>query len=383
MKIILLVIDGLGIGAMPDAAAFSDVGANTLKHVTEQTFVKLPTLTEWGLYAAAGLSTQKGSGAYGKMQELSLAKDTTVGHWEMAGVVTLRPFPTYPKGFPARIVHGLEKIFGTKILLNRPYSGTDALRDYGQKHLQTKCPIVYTSADSVLQIAVHTDVMSTAELYRKCEEVRNLMQGEDAVGRVIARPFAGTCPNYYRTEGRKDFALAPPKNLLDELSANGIPVIGIGKIEDIFAHRGLTESYHTQNNQDGLTKTAEVCRKTKDGFVFVNLVDTDSLYGHRRDVIGYAKSLSATDSALKDLRRLLRPEDVLMITGDHGCDPTFSAHTDHTREQTPLLIVGDAVVPTDLGELQGFDTIADTVREAFGMPQNGKSVWKKITTSHA
>ena len=381
MRAFIVVIDGFGIGAMPDCKKFNDYGANTLKNVRAAYDVNLPTLADMGLYNIDGTynDDRQPNGAYARLLELSKGKDTTVGHWEMAGVITNEPMPTFPNGFPQSFVAKLEKELGTKILCNKPYSGTEVIKDYGEEHLKTGYPIVYTSADSVLQIAVHMDKYTIEQLYDMCEKARKLCTGKYAVGRIIARPFTGKYP-FTRTAERKDFSLNPPaKTILDDVKDAGLESVAVGKIEYIFNGQGITRSIHTESNLDGLNKTIEIAKERFDGLVFVNLVDTDMKFGHRRDVFGYAEALEEIDAKIAELIRVMHHDDVLYITGDHGCDPTHKAHTDHTREYTPLLIYGCDVVPTNLGTLNGFDVIADTVREQLEIGGGPKSVWEKVT----
>jgi len=381
MKAFILVIDGFGIGAMPDCKKYNDFGANTLKNVRNAYDLNLPVLSEMGLYSIDGTydDDRQPNGAFARLQEESKGKDTTVGHWEMAGVITKEFMPTFPNGFPKEFVDELEKAFGKKILCNKPYSGTEVIRDYGKEHLETGCPIVYTSADSVLQIAVHMDKYSIDELYEMCQKARDLCVGKYAVGRVIARPFDGEYP-FVRTAERKDFSLDPTgETILDVMKAAGYASVAVGKIENIFNGRGITRSIHTHSNLEGLNVTLDLAKENFDGLVFVNLVDTDMKFGHRRDVYGYAQALEEIDKKVGELLPLLQPDDVVYITGDHGCDPTHRAHTDHTREYTPLLIYGCDVVPTNLGTLRGFDVISDTIKEQFDLPCGQKSVWELIT----
>lgn len=381
MRAFILVIDGFGIGAMPDCKKFNDYGANTLKNVRAAYDLNLPTLSEMGLYNIEGTynDDRMPNAAYARLQELSKGKDTTVGHWEMAGVITKEPMPTFPNGFPQSFITKLEKELGTKVLCNKPYSGTEVIKDFGEEHLKTGFPIVYTSADSVLQIAVHMDKYTIDELYVMCEKARELCTGKFAVGRVIARPFTGAYP-FTRTAERKDFSLNPPaKTILDDVKEAGMDSVAVGKIEYIFNGQGITRSIHTESNLDGLNKTIEIAKERFDGLVFVNLVDTDMKYGHRRDVFGYAAALEEIDAKVAELVKLMHHDDVLYITGDHGCDPTHKAHTDHTREYTPLLMYGCDIVPTNLGTLLGFDVIADTIREQLGIGGGPKSVWEKVT----
>lgn len=381
MRAFILVIDGFGIGAMPDCKKFNDYGANTLKNVRAAYDLQLPVLSDMGLYNIDGTynDDRMPIGAFARLEELSKGKDTTVGHWEMAGVITNEPMPTFPNGFPQNFVSKLEKEFGTKILCNKPYSGTEVIKDYGEEHLKTGYPIVYTSADSVLQIAVHMDKYSIEQLYEMCIKARKLCTGKYAVGRIIARPFTGAYP-FTRTAERKDFSLDPPaKTLLDNVKDAGLQSVAVGKIEYIFNGQGITRSIHTENNLDGLNKTIEIAKEHFDGLVFVNLVDTDMKYGHRRDVFGYAEALEEIDQKVAELIKVIHHDDVVYITGDHGCDPTHKAHTDHTREYTPLLIYGCDVVPTNLGTLKGFDVIADTIKDQLDIGGGPKSVWEKVT----
>ena len=381
MRAFILVIDGFGIGAMPDCRKFNDYGANTLKNVRAAYDLNLPVLSDMGLYNIDGTynDDRMPIGAYARLEELSKGKDTTVGHWEMSGVITNEPMPTFPHGFPQSFISKLEKELGTKVLCNKPYSGTEVIKDYGEEHLKTGYPIVYTSADSVLQIAVHMDKYTIEQLYEMCEKARKLCTGKYAVGRIIARPFTGAYP-FTRTAERKDYSLDPPaKTILDDVKEAGLQSVAVGKIEYIFNGQGITRSLHTESNLDGLNKTIEIAKEHFDGLVFVNLVDTDMKFGHRRDVFGYAAALEEIDAKVAELIKVLHHDDVVYITGDHGCDPTHKLHTDHTREYTPLLIYGCDVVPTNLGTLKGFDVIADTIREQLRIGGGPKSVWEKVT----
>lgn len=381
MRAFILVIDGFGIGAMPDCKKFGDYGANTLKNIRNAYDLNIPNMQEMGLNCIDGTYSEdrQPNAAFARLEELSKGKDTTVGHWEMAGIITSTPLPTFPNGFPKEFVTRLEKELGSKILCNKPYSGTDVIKDYGAEHLATGYPIVYTSADSVLQIAVHMDKYSLEQLYDMCEKARKLCVGKYGVGRVIARPFTGEYP-FVRTADRKDFSINPPaKTLLDFVKDAGMESVAVGKIEYIFNGQGITRSLHTTSNLDGLNKTLEIAKENFDGLVFVNLVDTDMKYGRRRDVYGYAEALEEIDVKVGELVKLLKHDDVLYITGDHGCDPTHKQHTDHTREYTPLLVYGCDVVPTNLGTIKGFDVICDTIKDQLGISSGGKSVWEKIT----
>ncbi len=382
MRAFILVIDGFGIGAMPDCKKYNDFGANTLKNIRSTFEINVPNMADMGLYNIDGTynDDRKPIGAYARLEELSKGKDTTVGHWEMAGVITKEPLPTFLQGFPQEFVEQLELEFGTKILCNKPYSGTEVIKDYGEEHLKTGYPIVYTSADSVLQIAVHMDKYSIEQLYDMCQKARKLCVGKYGVGRIIARPFKGVYP-FDRTSERKDYSLDPTgETLLDCVKNSGLQSVAVGKIEYIFNGKGITRSLHSESNLDGLNKTLEIAKENFDGLVFVNLVDTDMKFGHRRDVFGYANALEEIDAKVGELVKLLRDDDVLYITGDHGCDPTHKTHTDHTREYTPLLVFGRNVVPTNLGTLQGFDVISDTIKHQLGIDISAeKSIWKKIS----
>ena len=320
--------------------------------------------------------------AVGRLSELSKAKDTTAGHWEIAGLPSEKPFPTYPNGFPAEVINAFEQATGRKVICNLPYSGTKVIADYGKEMVETGALIVYTSADSVFQIAAHEDIVPPEQLYEYCRIARKLLQGEHGVGRVIARPFIGEYPNYTRTARRHDFSLEPPASaLLDTLKEARLDVIGIGKIHDIFAGRGLTATVYTQGNGEGMERTLQYLSQDFRGLCFVNLVDFDMLFGHRNDVDGYAAALTAFDRWLAHFIPQLGPEDVLMITADHGCDPGYTQTTDHTREYVPLLIFGDAIRPINLGTRAGFCDIAATIAEWLGVSYSGSgtSFAKEVT----
>ncbi len=371
-RVFLIVLDSVGIGAMPDSAEYGDVGTNTLRAASASPYFHLPNLERMGLFHIDGVdwhARQTGfTGRIARMKEASRGKDTTIGHWEIAGLYSPRPLPTYPDGFPEEVLRRFSEQTGRGVLCNLPYSGTEVIRDYGDEHVRTGKYIVYTSADSVFQIAAHENVVPLEELYRSCEIARKILTGEHGVGRVIARPFAGESGHYFRTSGRHDYSLLPPgTTMLDQLSEAGKDVIGIGKIRDIFAGKGITEYVTTAGNADGIERTLEYLRKDFDGLCFVNLVDYDMLYGHRRDVDGYAKALTAFDEKLPELLALLREEDVLMITADHGCDPSYRQTTDHTREYTPFLMAGPGVEPANLGTRDSFADIAATVLDLFGI----------------
>ncbi|MCL2050113.1 MAG: phosphopentomutase [Lachnospiraceae bacterium] len=371
-RIFLIVLDSLGIGAMEDASAYGDSGTNTLKSVFGSPYFHVPHLKELGLFNIDGIDYAKGADKpkayFARLTEASAGKDTTVGHWEIAGLISKKPLPTFPDGFPAQILSAFCEQTGRGYLCNQAYSGTEVLKDYGEEHLNSGKLIVYTSADSVFQIAAHEEVVPLDLLYRYCEMARDILSGEYGVGRVIARPFVGEAGAYQRTAGRHDFSLSPPGlTMLDILKEAGLSVIGVGKIKDIFAGRGLTEFAYTSGNPDGILKTLAYMEKDFTGLCFINLVDFDMLYGHRNDIDGYAKALSYFDEQLPQILKSLRPDDVLMITADHGCDPGFRESTDHSREYVPLLIYGDKLGAGDLGTRKSFADIAQTVLSYFGL----------------
>ena len=380
-RVIILVIDSCGVGAMPDAAKWGDEGSNTLVGASRAAGFAIPNMRDMGIWNIDGLPHAQAVAtpiaAYGRMAERSQGKDTTVGHWEIAGVVSPRPFPTYPDGFPPEVIAAFEKAVGRKCLCNKPYSGTQVIADYGREHVATGYPIVYTSADSVFQIAAHEDVIPVEELYDICRKVRAGLVGEHGVGRVIARPFAGEYP-YVRTERRRDFSLVPPPTMLNRLSQAGISVYAVGKITDIFAGSGVTDAVRTHNNAEGLQCTLDWLRGDGRGLCFVNLVDTDMIYGHRRDVQGYGDALGRIDLALGEMMHLMREDDLLIITADHGCDPSFRG-TDHTREYVPVLFYGEGVVAQNLGTLPTFADVSATVLDNFGLsPIEGESLMGKL-----
>ncbi len=372
-RVIIIVLDGVGVGGAPDAAEYGDEGSNTLVHVVEALGgLALPNLQRVGLgniVPILGVPPRPDcTGDYGIMQELSKGKDTTTGHWEMAGVITDRPFPTYPHGFPPEVIHAFEKEIGRGTLGNYPASGTEIIKQLGEEHMRTGKPIVYTSADSVFQIAAHEDVIPVEKLYEMSRKARKLLTGEHNVGRVIARPFIGEPGLFTRTDRRKDFSVAPPSpTILDALCQAGCQVVGIGKICDIFADRGLTSCYHIANNLDGIMKTLRVIRNGVHGLIFTNLVDFDTLYGHRNNPRGFAHSLREFDDHLPDIKQAMHDDDLLIITADHGNDPTTPS-TDHSRERVPLLIYGkSAAQSVDLGVRQTFADIAATIADLFNM----------------
>ncbi|WP_038070688.1 phosphopentomutase [Thermus scotoductus] len=374
MKVTAIVLDSVGLGYLPDAPLFGDEGADTLDHTVLKTGVELPHLAALGLGWVPGVHTlprPEPQGAFGRMREVNPGKDTTTGHWEFVGVYLEKPFRTYPEGFPEELLRAWAEAIGVKgWLLNRPYSGTEAIRDYGEAHLKTGFPIVYTSADSVFQVAAHLEVVPLEELYRWCQVAREMLVGEHQVARVIARPFAGEPGNFYRREDlRKDFALEPPRNVLDLLKEGGLEVVGVGKIPDIYAHRGFTREVKTKDNTDGLEKTLALMQEPFSGLLFANLVDFDAKYGHRRNPEGYARALKEVDDFLPRLMEALGPEDHLFLVSDHGNDPTFFG-TDHTREYGMLLWVGPGV-KGDLGTRESFADLGATWARLFGLTWEG------------
>lgn len=371
-RVFLTVLDSVGIGEMPDAADYGDAGSNTLAAAASSEFFSMPNMEKLGLFQIDGVSCgprkkEDFQGAVGRMTERSRGKDTTIGHWEIAGMVSEQPLPTFPNGFPEELLEAFSRESGRGVLCNRPYSGTEVIKDFGRKHVETGDLIVYTSADSVFQIAAHEAVVPVEELYHYCEIARRLCTGKYAVGRVIARPFEGEWP-YKRTSKRHDYSLMPPKKtMLNYLSEAGLDVLAVGKINDIFAGSGVTEMVRTANNGEGMDRTLEYAARDFHGLTFTNLVDYDMLYGHRNDVDGYAKALSYFDSRLPELLHAMREEDILMITADHGCDPSTPS-TDHSREYTPLVIAGAPVkVNVNLGTRSTFADIAATILEYLGV----------------
>jgi phosphopentomutase len=363
-RVFLIVLDSFGIGEAPDSELFGDKGCSTIKSVSQSDFFNITNLKNLGYTQIDGLSFL-GEGILNsqvaRLQELSKGKDTTIGHWEIAGVVSQKPLPTFPQGFPEKFIEDFQKAIGTKVLCNKTYSGTEVLKEYGEEHLKTGYPIVYTSADSVFQIAAHESIIPPERLYEICRIAREMLVGDLGIGRVIARPFEGEYP-FKRTARRHDFSLIPPKStLLDELKGDGLDVIGVGKIHDIFAGKGLTEFTFTQNNADGMKKTEEYLLKKFNGLCFVNLVDFDMVYGHRRDTDGYARAVAEFDKWLGGFVKKMKNDDALIITADHGCDPDFKG-TDHTREYVPFILYYNEIEPKNLGTIQGFSHIADTVR---------------------
>ena len=372
-RIFLIVLDSFGIGAMPDSESFGDVGVNTLGACATSDKLNIPNMIAAGLGNVDGVTclpkVAAPKGAYARLTEASMGKDTTIGHWEIAGVVSPEPLPTYPEGFPQEVLDAFEKATGRGCLCNLPYSGTDVIRDYGQEHLDTGKWIVYTSADSVFQVAAHEELVPLTELYDACHKARNILRGKHGVGRVIARPFVGdAATGFKRTSNRHDYSLEPPaQTMLDAIKAAGLDSIAVGKIHDIFAGHGDTEFVFNKSNANGMEHTTHFAAKDFHGLCFVNLVDFDMLYGHRRDIDGYAKALTEFDTWLPSLLEKLGEEDIVMITADHGCDPAYTATTDHTREYVPLLVLGKQVKPVNLGTRTSFADIAATAAELLGI----------------
>lgn len=370
-RIFWIVLDSVGAGELPDAANYGDVGANTLGHIIEQQNPSLPNMQAMGLGLipnVGGPKPMNGAGAYGRAAEVSAGKDTTTGHWELSGLKLETPFPTYPDGFPAEVMDAFEQAIGTKTLGNYPASGTAILDELGEEHMKTGYPIVYTSADSVFQIACHEDVYPPKKLYEMCEIARKILQGKHGVGRVIARPFVGTGKGAFkRTGNRRDFSLLPiGPTVLDVLKDKGLFTMGIGKIEDIFCMQGLVESDHAAGNPACVDALMKVMPRDFTGLVFVNLVDFDSVYGHRRDVAGYAQALEYFDKRLNEIKAAMNQDDLLILTADHGCDPAHTG-TDHTREYVPILVWSPAMTGlTDLGTRRTYADIAATIADLFG-----------------
>ncbi len=361
----LIVLDSCGIGDAPDAESFGDYGANTIKSISESKEFNIKNLLSIGFSHIDGLS-YLGDGdlksTVARLCEKSKGKDTTIGHWEIAGVASEKPLPTFPQGFPEDFLREFSQKIGRGVTCNKTYSGTEVIKDYGEEHLKTGNLIVYTSADSVFQIAVHESLVPPEKLYEYCRIAREMLKGDLGVGRVIARPFEGEYP-FKRTPRRHDFSIEPPKDtLLDQLKDDGFDVIGVGKIHDIFAGNGLTEHVFTQNNLDGMAKTTAYQKKDFNGLCFVNLVDFDMVFGHRRDVDGYARALSAFDEWLGGFIKNMRGNDALIITADHGCDPLYKG-TDHTRECVPFILYGDGISPENLGTIKGFDFISEKIKQ--------------------
>lgn len=372
-RVFIIVLDSMGIGELPDAHLWHDEGSNTLGAIRNHPNFNCPNLTKLGLFNIEGVGggIANPEASFARMAEKSMGKDTTIGHWEIAGIISPKPLPTYPNGFPKEVIEEFERQTGRKTLCNKPYSGTEVIKDYGEEHMKTGALIVYTSADSVFQIAAHEDVVPVDELYEYCRIARRILQGEHGVGRVIARPFNGEYP-FTRTPRRHDFSLDPPAaTMCDLIKKAGLASISVGKIFDIFAGRGLTESNPMKGNADGMRITLEKQKEDFCGLEFTNLVDFDMLYGHRNDVAGYAKAMTEFDVSLGTFMENMRDDDVLIITADHGCDPSTPS-TDHSREYTPMLIYGKNIENgVDLGTRKSFADISATVLEYLGIDQEG------------
>ena len=385
-RVFLIVLDSFGIGAMPDSEKFGDVNVNTLAACASSPELNIPNMVAAGLGNIDGVSclpkVANASGAFARLTEKSMGKDTTIGHWEIAGVISPEPLPTYPNGFPQEVLDAFEAATGRGCLCNLPYSGTDVIRDYGQQQLDTGKWIVYTSADSVFQVAAHEELIGLDELYDACHKARNILRGKHGVGRVIARPFVGDSVNgFKRTSNRHDYSLEPPRaTMLDAIKAAGLDSIAVGKIHDIFAGYGDTEYVYNKSNANGMEHALRYADQDFHGLCFVNLVDFDMQFGHRRDVPGYAKALNEFDTWLPKLLEKLGEEDLVMITADHGCDPAYTATTDHTREYVPLLVLGKNVKPVNLGTRKSFADIAATVTDLLGVEYDteGESFAKEI-----
>lgn len=370
-RVFIIVLDSVGIGYAPDAADFGDVGANTMKRISASDKFSVPNLLRMGLGNIDGVDylekVEEPTAAIYRLREKSRGKDTTTGHWEMMGIISKRPMPTYPDGFPKEVLDEFSRRTGRGVLCNKPYSGTDVIRDYGKEHCDSGDLIVYTSADSVFQVAAHEDIVPLAQLYEYCAIAREILQGEHAVGRVIARPFIGTEGAYKRTENRHDYSLTPPEpTAMDAIGESGLDVISIGKIYDIFSGAGIKRSLPTHNNNEGMETLLRVQAEDFNGLCFANLVDFDMLYGHRQDIDGYAAALTSFDSWLPKFLSGMREGDVLMITADHGCDPGDTS-TDHTREMVPLFVYGKGIEPKNHGTQLGFDIIGRTAAELLGV----------------
>ncbi|SFH48615.1 phosphopentomutase [Tindallia magadiensis] len=379
-RVILLVLDSVGIGALPDAKKYGDMGADTLGNIAKETgSIHLPNLQQLGLGNIESVNAVDAitspSGAFGRAAELSVGKDTTTGHWEIAGLITKEPFRTFPNGFPAEIMESFEKKIGKKTLGNYAASGTVIIEELGEKHIQTGYPIIYTSADSVFQIAAHEEIIPINELYHMCEVAREMMQGDYALARIIARPFEGKPGAFSRTHRRKDYSLSPPHpTILNHCEKAGYPVIGIGKIDDIFNSQGVTHSIHTENNMDGINQTLKAMDNYPNGLIFTNLVDFDMKYGHRRDALGYRLALEEADTRIPEILSKMKTNDVLLITADHGNDPTHPG-TDHTREYVPIIIAGDHIsAGLNLGTRCSFADIASTISELLNTRDTGNGI---------
>lgn len=384
-RVFLIVLDSFGIGEGPDAELFNDEGSNTLKSISKSSKFNIESLKKLGLFNIDGIDyidkEDNPIGAYGRLSEISMGKDTTIGHWEISGIISEKPLPTYPNGFPDEIIKEFSEKTGRKILCNKPYSGTKVINDYGVEHINTGALIIYTSADSVFQIAAHEEIVPVEKLYKYCKIARKILTGKHGVGRVIARPFVGQEGSFTRTSNRHDFSIEPPQNtMLDYIKYSGMDTIAIGKIYDIFAGSGITEYTYTKGNADGMNKTSDYLDKDFNGICFVNLVDFDMNYGHRRDVDGYASALTEFDIWLSEFMLKLKDKDLLIITADHGCDPAFTKTTDHTREYVPVIVYGKNMKPVNLNTRNGFCDIGKTVCDFLEVDNNiaGNSFLEEI-----
>lgn len=372
-RVFLIVLDSVGMGEMPDAADYGDAGSNTLKTVSKSSYFNgMPNMRKLGYFNIdtidIGIPAKKPAGSFARLKEASKGKDTTIGHWEIAGIISTSPMPTYPDGFPPEVINAFTAKTGCGILCNKPYSGTQVIADYGVEHMETGKLIVYTSADSVFQIAAHEDIVPVDKLYEYCSIARDILKGKHGVGRVIARPFTGKPGDFTRTSRRHDFSLKPPAvTMLDQLKDAGYDVLSVGKIIDIFAEKGITDYVRTNGNEDGINKTIDMMERDFNGLCFINLVDYDMLYGHRNDIDGYAKALTYFDNRLPEITDRLRDEDILMITADHGCDPGTPS-TDHSREYVPLVMFGNNVTPgINYHTRETFSDISATILNYFGL----------------
>lgn len=372
-RVFLIVLDSFGIGNAPDADKFGDEGSNTLQAISKSDKFDMPVMQSLGFFNIDGVDylpdCRRPGASYGRLIEASNGKDTTIGHWEIAGVESEKPLPVYPDGFPERVIRQYEKLTGRKVLCNKPYSGTQVIDDYGEEHMKSGALIVYTSADSVFQVAAHEEVVPVEQLYEYCQMARDMLTGEHAVGRVIARPFIGSGRGAFtRTKNRHDYSLKPPKKTaLDYIKRAGLDVIGVGKIYDIFDGEGITEKIKTANNDEGMKVTIDLAKRDFNGLAFINLVDFDMVYGHRNNVEGYARAATAFDRQLEELLGLLRDDDMLIITADHGCDPATPS-TDHSRECTPLIVYGKNIkAGVNLGTMKSFAHIGATVADYLGV----------------
>lgn len=371
-RVFLIVLDSFGIGAMPDAAEYGDAGVNTLRSVAASSSFHVPNMGRMGLFNIDGVDCkgkeETPEAAFARIAEASKGKDTTVGHWEIAGICSPKPLPTFPEGFPEELLEEFRAKTGRGILCNQTYSGTEVIQDYGDEHVRTGKLIVYTSADSVFQVAAHEEVVPVDELYRYCRMAREMLTGNYGVGRVIARPFTGKSGEYVRTSRRHDYSLLPPGvTMLDQMSEAGYEVIGVGKINDIFAGKGITQAVYTSGNEEGIEKTLQYLEQDFEGLCFINLVDFDMLYGHRNNIKGYAEALTFFDGKLTEILSKMREEDILMITADHGCDPGYVVSTDHSREYIPFLMYGSTIRPKNMGTRKTFADIGATVLQYFGI----------------